>query len=154
MPNNLRALLSCPPRSIPRKTHGGSRQTEMPRLLLPNCQRALIDLQAALGLRPPERTGAGTVVWLCLLQSTLVASGDPAVARRILFLWNSTVKSLGEDSRKIFRPASTGRDGGRGSGDDGARTHNPRLAKPVLSQLSYVPAGAGVRKQGSDPPDS
>ena len=26
------------------------------------------------------------------------------------------------------------------TGDDGARTHNPRLAKPVLSQLSYVPA--------------
>ncbi len=27
------------------------------------------------------------------------------------------------------------------SGDDRARTDNPRLAKPVLSQLSYVPAG-------------
>ncbi len=25
------------------------------------------------------------------------------------------------------------------SGDDGARTHDPRLAKPVLFQLSYVP---------------
>lgn len=25
------------------------------------------------------------------------------------------------------------------TGDDGARIHNPRLAKPVLSQLSYVP---------------
>ena len=24
-------------------------------------------------------------------------------------------------------------------GDDGARTHDPRLAKPMLSQLSYVP---------------
>jgi hypothetical protein len=26
------------------------------------------------------------------------------------------------------------------SGDDGTRTHNPRLAKAVLCQLSYVPA--------------
>ena len=25
------------------------------------------------------------------------------------------------------------------NGDDGDRTHNPRLAKAVLSQLSYVP---------------
>jgi hypothetical protein len=24
-------------------------------------------------------------------------------------------------------------------GDDGTRTHDPRLAKPVLFQLSYVP---------------
>ena len=27
------------------------------------------------------------------------------------------------------------------SGDEGARTPNPRLAKAVLSQLSYVPLG-------------
>lgn len=71
MPNILRALLCCPPHSHPCKTHGASRQTEMPRLLLPNCQRALADLQAALGLRSPERTGAGTVAaCLCLLQFT------------------------------------------------------------------------------------
>src|SRR5690606_33011910 len=60
MPNILRALLCCPPHLHPRKTHGASRQTEMPRLLLPNCQRALADLQAVPGLRSPERTGAGT----------------------------------------------------------------------------------------------
>ena len=29
--------------------------------------------------------------------------------------------------------------GTRLSGDEGDRTPNPRLAKPVLSQLSYVP---------------
>ena len=29
-------------------------------------------------------------------------------------------------------------------GDDGARTHDPRLAKPVLSQLSYVPVRGRV----------
>ena len=32
------------------------------------------------------------------------------------------------------------------SGDEGARTLNPRLAKPVLSQLSYVPE-KGMRLQ-------
>ena len=26
-----------------------------------------------------------------------------------------------------------------GGGDDGTRTHDPRLAKPMLFQLSYVP---------------
>jgi hypothetical protein len=26
-------------------------------------------------------------------------------------------------------------------GDDGARTHDLRLAKPALSQLSYIPVG-------------
>jgi hypothetical protein len=36
--------------------------------------------------------------------------------------------------------------GGGGSalgGDDGTRTHDPRLAKPVLFQLSYVPLVVG-----------
>ena len=38
-------------------------------------------------------------------------------------------------------------------GDEGDRTLNPRLAKPVLSQLSYVPgmcraAGVGTAKEG------
>lgn len=36
------------------------------------------------------------------------------------------------------------------SGDDRARTDNPRLAKPVLSQLSYVPEseqGTASREQ-------
>ena len=32
-------------------------------------------------------------------------------------------------------------------GDEGDRTLNPRLAKPVLSQLSYVPVGREVRGQ-------
>ena len=32
-----------------------------------------------------------------------------------------------------------------GSGDEGARTPNPRLAKPVLSQLSYVPLSTRFR---------
>ena len=31
------------------------------------------------------------------------------------------------------------------SGDEGARTPDPRLAKPVLYQLSYVPASVGHR---------
>ncbi len=35
-----------------------------------------------------------------------------------------------------------------GIGDDRARTDNPRLAKPVLSQLSYVPGWWGARGQG------
>ena len=34
-------------------------------------------------------------------------------------------------------------------GDDGDRTHNPRLAKAVLSQLSYVPVvGAPPGEKG------
>ena len=33
------------------------------------------------------------------------------------------------------------------SGDEGARTLNPRLAKPVLSQLSYIPRGLKNKSQ-------
>ncbi len=33
------------------------------------------------------------------------------------------------------------------SGDEGARTPNPRLAKPVLSQLSYVPNSAASKRR-------
>ena len=41
------------------------------------------------------------------------------------------------------------------SGDDRARTDNPRLAKPVLSQLSYVPERKRVRNPVTDEiPDS
>ncbi len=36
------------------------------------------------------------------------------------------------------------------SGDERARTANPRLAKPVLSQLSYVPTGG--RSHGAEAP--
>jgi hypothetical protein len=39
-------------------------------------------------------------------------------------------------------PAETGR---IERGDEGDRTLNPRLAKPVLSQLSYVPVGRGQK---------
>ena len=41
-------------------------------------------------------------------------------------------------------------DGIHVNGDDRARTDNPRLAKPVISQLSYVPEseqGTGNREQ-------
>lgn len=38
------------------------------------------------------------------------------------------------------------------SGDERARTANPRLAKPVLSQLSYVPSRATKRTKGISPP--
>ena len=36
------------------------------------------------------------------------------------------------------------------SGDERARTANPRLAKPVLSQLSYVPSTVLEKRQGGD----
>ena len=44
-----------------------------------------------------------------------------------------------EKSRAQMDPAN---DSG---GDDGARTHGLRLAKPALSQLSYVPFWADAR---------
>ena len=34
------------------------------------------------------------------------------------------------------------------NGDDGNRTHNPRLAKAVLSQLSYVPEQLPRKERG------
>ena len=37
------------------------------------------------------------------------------------------------------REAVTGAATGRKYGDDGIRTHDLRLAKPALSQLSYIP---------------
>ena len=33
-------------------------------------------------------------------------------------------------------------------GDDGDRTHDLRLAKPALSQLSYIPIGKNKRPSG------
>ena len=36
------------------------------------------------------------------------------------------------------------------SGDEGARTLNPRLAKPVLSQLSYIPKGQKNKSQATN----
>jgi hypothetical protein len=33
-------------------------------------------------------------------------------------------------------------------GDDGTRTHDPLLAKQVLFQLSYIPAGKALQHSG------
>ena len=33
-------------------------------------------------------------------------------------------------------------------GDDGVRTHDLRLAKPALSQLSYIPINMNIRPSG------
>ena len=52
------------------------------------------------------------------------------------------VQPLGPD---LFRLSARRREAERG--DEGDRTLNPRLAKPVLSQLSYVPVGREVRGQ-------
>jgi hypothetical protein len=37
-------------------------------------------------------------------------------------------------------------------GDEGARTLDPRLAKPMLSQLSYVPVAPAYSSIGPEPP--
>ena len=37
------------------------------------------------------------------------------------------------------------------SGDEGTRTPDPRLAKAVLSQLSYIPIRGGVGLTGFEP---
>jgi hypothetical protein len=41
---------------------------------------------------------------------------------------------------------------GEGNGDEGDRTLNPRLAKAVLSQLSYVPESVDPGPIGHQPP--
>ena len=50
---------------------------------------------------------------------------------------NLAVNSIHLDDEK--KPWKLTVSGAQASGDDRARTDNPRLAKPVLSQLSYVP---------------
>ena len=46
------------------------------------------------------------------------------------------VSGHSDDEKKPWKLTVSG---ALASGDEGARTLNPRLAKPVLSQLSYVP---------------
>ena len=41
---------------------------------------------------------------------------------------------------------------GRACGDEGARTPDPRLAKAVLSQLSYIPTSVNEAMPGSGGP--
>ena len=43
------------------------------------------------------------------------------------------------EGRRGRRTAKKAGENDTENGDDGSRTHNPRLAKAVLSQLSYVP---------------
>ena len=56
--------------------------------------------------------------------------------RRIVYLHNSTTEPANSTTghRRIMMVTNPV------SGDEGDRTPNPRLAKPVLSQLSYVPS--------------
>ena len=55
-----------------------------------------------------------------------------------------TLTRLVQSTRPVFSTVPGNPDSPK-RGDEGDRTLNPRLAKPVLSQLSYVPGGRGQK---------
>jgi hypothetical protein len=88
---------------------------------------------------PWSLASTATVPWC--VSSTAMCSGRPAG------FGDNATKPTGKADRpqplalsrneKSWRALATA----GGSGDERARTANPRLAKPVLSRLSYVPEG-------------
>ena len=119
----------------------------MPRLLIPDCQRsrpseAFLPLQATSVCWSKPKPCLNLLQHTVRLSTTCVSAGSHIlrpplrVVKRVEASFFSLSRFASKPLlRRLFCPQRRA----KASGDDRDRTGNLRLAKPALSQLSYVP---------------